>query len=75
MLDMRRQHLTEDGSGVNYSTLAGSREFADYCKVASGLVDVDLSTYSQQERKAFFISIHTHTPLLPWQLIVKRVAL
>lgn len=64
MLCMRGQHMVEDGSGVNYSELARSQEFQDYCRTAAGLADVDLSCCSQQQKKAFFISIHLPHPLI-----------
>ena len=57
MLSLKGQFLSVDGRGVDYSKLYHSEEFKEYLKNAKNLNHVELGGCSEQERKAFFISI------------------
>lgn len=57
MLVMKGDFLAEDGRGVDYSSLRDSTAFKNYTSTASELRHVDLTTCTEQQRKAFFISI------------------
>ena len=57
MLTMKGEFLSEDGRGVNYSELSKSDSFKNYVVTAGELRSVDLTECTEQQRKAFFISI------------------
>ncbi len=57
MLRMKGDHMTSDGKGVDYASLSTSEAFMEYCRMAGELVTCDCTTMSEEERKAFFISI------------------
>lgn len=57
MLSIKGQYLTENGRDVDYSKVGSSQEFSEYCEVANSVCNVDLSSCTEDERKAFFISI------------------
>ena len=57
MLSIKGKYLAENGKDVDYSKVGSSQEFPEYCEVANSLCNVDLSTCTEDERKAFFISI------------------
>ena len=54
--------MTENGKGVNYQKLKDSQIFKEYSeKMAPQLQTVKLENISENEKKAFFISIlHLH---------------
>ena len=54
---MKGEFIADDGSGVNYEALKKSQLFEQYKLQAKILKHVDLSTLSEVERTAFFISI------------------
>ena len=50
--------MTENGKGVNYPKLKDSQIFKEYAeKMAPQLQSVKLDNVSENEKKAFFISI------------------
>lgn len=57
MLQIKAEHISPDGRGVDYSNLTKSQSFSDYVKVSHELVTSDPTPLSEDERKAFFISI------------------
>ena len=57
MLQMKGEFMTDDGKGVDYAKLTQSELFGVYQSLAGELVNCDLSQMSEEERKAFFISI------------------
>ena len=57
MLSIKGQYLAENGKDVDYGKVGSSQEFSEYCQVANSLCNVDLSSCTEDERKAFFISI------------------
>ena len=60
MLAMKGEFLSEDGRGVNYTELSKSDSFKNYVATAGELTGVDLTACTEQQRKAFFISIPFH---------------
>ena len=54
---MKGEVIAEDGSGVKYSELKSSSLFQQYKAQAAELQHLDLSTLSEKEKMAFFISI------------------
>ena len=54
---MKGEVIAEDGSGVKYSELKSSSLFQQYKSQAAGLQYLDLTTLSEKEKTAFFISI------------------
>ncbi|KAG5186180.1 hypothetical protein JKP88DRAFT_198306 [Tribonema minus] len=50
--------LAEDGSGVDYASLAASPEYAQYLRQAATLSAVNLSDMPPAERKAFFLNTY-----------------
>ena len=54
---MKGDVIAEDGSGVKYSELRSSSLFQQYKAEAAALKQLDLSTLSEKEKMAFFISI------------------
>ena len=54
---MKGEVIAEDGSGVKYSELKSSSLFQQYKAQAAELQRLDLSTLSEKEKMAFFISI------------------
>lgn len=61
MLRMRGEFMSPDGKGVDYTALTKSELFSQYLQLAGELVHCNISEQSQDERKAFFISIPTRT--------------
>ena len=61
MLSMKGEFLSEDGRGVNYTELSKSDSFKNYVVTAGELRGVDLTECTEQQRKAFFISILSFT--------------
>lgn len=61
MLRMRGEFMSPDGKGVDYAALTKSELFSQYLQLAGELVHCNISEQSQDERKAFFISIPTRT--------------
>lgn len=57
MLRMKAEHMAEDGRGVGYSALAQSSLFKEFVQLARELSSCDVSSLSNEEKKAFFISI------------------
>ena len=57
MLQMKGQFMTSDGKGVDYEALGKSSLFSHYLQLSRELVDCDVQGLSEEERKAFFISI------------------
>lgn len=57
MLQIKADHIGNDGRGVDYSSLASSKSFLEYIQVAGQLVTCDPIPLSEEERMAFFISI------------------
>ena len=57
MLQIKAEHIAEDGRGVDYTKLASSELFKEYAQVARQLVNSDPGPLSEPERMAFFISI------------------
>ena len=57
MLSIKGRYLAPDGRGVDYNKIRGSSEFENYRKIANSLVNIDLNSCSEIERKSFFISI------------------
>lgn len=57
MLRLKGKFMSLDGKGVDYGALVGSELFSQYQQLAAELIDCDVSALTQEERKAFFISI------------------
>lgn len=57
MLCIKGMYFDAGGRGVDYDRISESNEFLDYCKVADSLSIVDCTICSEEERKAFFISM------------------
>lgn len=57
VLTLKGEFLSEDGRGVNYTELSKSDSFKNYVLTAGELRGVDLTACTEQQRKAFFISI------------------
>ena len=57
MLRIKADHISMDGRGVDYASLASSKAFSEYVDVTQQLVNCDLTALSEKERMAFFISI------------------
>lgn len=57
MLQMKGEHMSGDGRGIDYAGLASSKSFSDYIQLAGQLENCDLTTLPQDQRMAFFISI------------------
>ena len=57
MLQMKGEHMSGDGRGIDYTALVSSKSFSDYIQLAGQLENCDLTTLAQDERMAFFISI------------------
>lgn len=58
MLCLKADHISSDGRGVDYRSLATSEAFKDYVMVSRQLVNCDPSSLlGEDERMAFFISI------------------
>ena len=54
---MKGEVIAEDGMGVRYQDLRGSKLFAQYKEQAEALRDLNLDPLTEQEKMAFFISI------------------
>ena len=54
---MKGEIITEDGSGVKYEELPKSPLFSQYKQQAYQLRHANLTTLSEDEKMAFFISI------------------
>ena len=63
MLAMKGDFLSMDGHGVNYAGLFKSDAFKNYTETAGELRSVDLTTCTEEQRKAFFISIRAYITL------------
>ena len=57
MLRLKGEHMSSDGKGVDYSSLASSDGFKEYIQVSRQLVCCDPSLLAEKEKMAFFISI------------------
>lgn len=55
---MYGQHISDDGTSVDYDSLAASDAFAEYCTFASTLNGVDVQAMAHNERVAFFINTY-----------------
>lgn len=65
MLQLKGQYMSEDGHEVYYDQLRDSQLFAEYKRIAKLLCDCELGEIQEEnERKAFFISIHQTTYFL-----------
>lgn len=62
MLRMRGEYMSSNGKGVDYAALKESDLFSHYLQLARELAACNISELSEEERKAFFISI------LHWKL-------
>lgn len=60
ILSMKGKYLSEDGRGVDYVKLRESETFKSYIETAKDLKLVDLYYCTEEQRKAFFISILSH---------------
>lgn len=58
LLRLKADYMDVTGKTVDYAALKSSDKYSDYLKVATQLKDVDLSTDSVQQRKAFFINAY-----------------
>ncbi|XP_052798986.1 uncharacterized protein LOC128230606 isoform X2 [Mya arenaria] len=59
MLKLKGEFIIEDGKGVNYAGIKGSKMFKDYFEnLAPQLQYVDLGMVSENEKKAFFINVY-----------------
>ncbi len=57
MLQLKGSHMTEDGRGVDYEHLRGSKLFREYVELSSLLVNCDPAHLEDTHKTAFFISI------------------
>ena len=57
MLRMRGEYMSKDGKGVDYAALKNSELFSHYLQLARELTSCTISELSEEERKAFLISI------------------
>ncbi len=57
MLQLKADHMSPDGRGVDYAGIASGKAFADYLSLAEELIECDPTSLSEEERMAFFISI------------------
>ena len=63
MLRMKGDYISADGKGVDYGALKGSELFLQYVQLSSELMYCDVAVSSDEERKAFFLSIlHLQSP-------------
>lgn len=44
MLRLKGDHMTSDGRGVDYASLAASEAFKEYCKLSQELVQCDCTS-------------------------------
>lgn len=58
MLKLKGEHMSEDGSRVDYDGMERSDGFSDYLMIAEQLAGMDLSTMGENERKALFINVY-----------------
>lgn len=54
---MKGDFMDSSGRGVDYEKLIKSQQFKEYEELASQLSQADISILSENEKKAFFISI------------------
>lgn len=57
MLRMRGEYMSSNGKGVDYAALKESHLFSHYLQLARELAACNISELSEEEQKAFFISI------------------
>jgi len=55
---LKGTHMSADGAKVDYSQIATSPKFEDYCNIAALLKYIDPTLLSEDQRKAFFINIY-----------------
>eukprot|EP00092_Neocalanus_flemingeri_P041673 GFUD01045390.1.p1 GENE.GFUD01045390.1~~GFUD01045390.1.p1 ORF type:complete len:287 (+),score=64.19 GFUD01045390.1:191-1051(+) len=55
---LKGSYMSDDGSKVDYSQIANSPKFEDYCKTAALLRFIKPELFSEDKRKAFFINIY-----------------
>jgi len=56
--NLKGSHMSADGAKVDYSKIATSPKFEDYCNIAALLKYIDPTLFSEDQRKAFFINIY-----------------
>ena len=65
---IKGEFILEEGKGVDYSEIKGSKLFKDYVEnVAPQLQYADLDNMSERDKKAFFISILYQIEQLSWE--------
>lgn len=57
MLNMKGSFMSDDGRGVDYSALRNSELFVKYSNFACDLREIAVWEMTEDEKKAFFISI------------------
>ena len=62
MLQLKGSFMTDDGQGVDYSSLRESELFKEYQDQCRQLSHVDIGKMADNQKKAFFISILTILP-------------
>eukprot|EP00091_Calanus_sinicus_P010377 TRINITY_DN24186_c0_g1_i1.p1 TRINITY_DN24186_c0_g1~~TRINITY_DN24186_c0_g1_i1.p1 ORF type:complete len:278 (+),score=39.79 TRINITY_DN24186_c0_g1_i1:264-1097(+) len=56
--NLKGSHMSDDGSKVDYSQIATSPKFEEYCNTAALLKFIKPETFNEEKRKAFFINIY-----------------
>jgi len=60
---LKAAHMSEDGSKVDYQSMAASPQFQDYLEAAHLLVNYDPSSFAEEKKKAFFLNIYNSLTL------------
>jgi len=55
---LKGSHMSEDGSSVAYTEMASSPQFEEYVRTAALLRHLSPETFSEEQRKAFFVNIY-----------------